>query len=327
MRKIYILAIMLLIISIATVKLTYLSYGENPFTPDGRKFEPVPTGHTPGKDNGKDSGKSGGTEFHMAGEDCGICHNPGGKAAGQDNKYVFTMAGTIYKDRTGREPLQGAEIILKDVNGNVISMTSNAAGNFFTYMPIASDPQGWDPTKTEEENKANPSTLRYKAWVKYGDYAAPMATIAPVGGLSAPRMSCNMHHSPYGSRGALFGGGRSTLPAYPSADLSFKKHVMPILKNKCKACHMPASASPTVTYPTGSAPFDYSGTLDLSAYDKDPASKMGIANVINTLNPGASKLLTVSMPGSQHAGGGHWTDNDADYKAIEQWIAEGAKDN
>lgn len=39
------------------------------------------------------------------------------------------------------------------------------------------------------------------------------------------------------------------------------------------------------------------------------------------------KLLTVSVPGSQHAGGGHWTEDDADYKAIRQWIAEGGRNN
>src|SRR5512138_3376080 len=100
------------------------------FTADGRKLQPVPSGHTPGKDNGPGAG------IHHPGEDCGICHKPGGKAS----NLVWTMSGTLYDSRAARTPLAGGEIILQDYNGNVISMTTNELGNFWTTARIGSNP-------------------------------------------------------------------------------------------------------------------------------------------------------------------------------------------
>lgn len=304
---------------------------ETEFTPEGMQWAVAPTGHEAGKDNGVLSdearaGNTAGNEFHMTGEDCGICHSPLGKA----KDSVFTMAGTLYKDRAGREPLQGAEIILQDVEGKVISMTTNEAGNFFTYESIASDPQAWDETKTEEENKANPQTWRYKAWVKNGDLITAMMTLAPVGGSSGSttaRMSCGMHHAPFNSRGALLASGSPTLKTYPEKEVSFKKHVQPILLNRCRSCHMPESARPWVEYPKGTK-YAYGGGLDLTAYEKDENSERGIQDIVNTANPEVSDLLVAPMFGSKHGGGASWKNtDDADYKAIRQWIAEGAKNN
>ena len=292
---------------------------EHIFTPEGMQWAEVPSGHVVGKDNGELSdeaknGETAGNEFHMIGEDCGICHSALGKA----NNSIFTMAGTIYKDRAGREPLVGAEIILQDVEGNVISMTSNDSGNFFTYAPIASDPQAWNPDLSEEENRENSNTWRYKAWVKNDDLTTVMMTLAGVGGSGSTttRMSCGMHHAPMNSRGALFASGFSTLPSYPDKDISFKKHVMPILKNRCKSCHLPEKARPWVEYPTGTK-YAYGGGLDLSAYEKDENSMMGIQDIVNTNSPDASDLLVTPLYGSKHGGGSSWrTTNDADYKAI-----------
>ncbi len=289
------------------------------FTPRGQAHAPVPTGHAVGQDNlPVERLTKPENRYHFAGEDCGICHQPSGKGR------EFSMAGTIYTDRTGRTPLEGAEIILKDASGKVISMTSNAAGNFFTETPFASDPQA------DASSITNPGAWRYKAWVKKGDYISPMITIAPVGGMSVARMSCNMHHGPGGSRGALNVGGTSTLPSYPTAGLSFKSHVLPILKNRCKSCHVPGSAGGSIIYPTGAQPYFHSGKLDLSAYHKDnhPDTETGITEVVNTGSPDLSPLLTkVVFGGGPHAGGAVWRTTDLDYKAIRQWIAEGAKDN
>ena len=296
------------------------------FSVEGMQWAPVPEGHVPGKDNGEDSGETAGNEFHFTGEDCGVCHRPGGKA----EEHVFTMAGTLYKDRAGREPLKGGEIILQDSAGNVISMTTNDAGNFFTTAEIASDPQAWDETKTDEENKANARTWRYKAWVKNGDLVTSMMTIAAVGnapGSTTERMSCGMHHAPLNSRGALLASGFPTLPDYPESGISFQKHVMPVLKNRCKSCHTPEAAKPWTEYPKGYK-YAYGGGLDLSAFDKDPGSERGVADIVNTANPAASDMLIAPMYGSQHGGGASWLNtNDKDYKVIYQWIVEGAKNN
>lgn len=294
--------------------MTSVSYAQT-FTPEGMKWEPAPSGHVVGKDNAPQTGMSQGNGLHMAGNDCGICHTPGGKAG----NFPFTVAGTLFKDKAGAQPLAGGEIVTRDVQGTVISMTSNEAGNFYTYAPIASDPvKGSDPTVS--------GTWAYKAWVKYDNTVRPMVTIAPVGGMtSAPRMSCNMHHGWQGSRGSLSAGRFATLSSYPANNLSFKQHVLPVLKNKCKACHVPGSTNPVVTY--GSAVYNYSGGLDLSAYNKDSKSAKGISDVVNVSSPSASGILVKTKTGGVHAGGNFLDVGDTDYSAILQWIGEGAKNN
>jgi len=309
---------------------TQVQADERVFTPEGMEWAEAPSGHVVGKDNGElsDDAKAGdaaGNEFHMTGEDCGICHSETGKAS----ETIFSMAGTLYKDRAGREPLAGAEIILEDVEGNVVSMTTNDSGNFFTYADIASDPQAWDPEKTEEENRASSTTWRYKAWVKNGDLVTSMMTLAGVGGSSSTtsRMSCGMHHAPLNSRGALLASGFPTLSKYPETNVSFKKHVMPVLKNRCKSCHLPEKARPWVEYPKGTK-YAYGGGLDLSAFLKDEGSEKGISDIVNIDNPDASLMLVTPMYGSKHGGGASWRSADnADYKVIRQWISEGAKNN
>jgi len=293
------------------------AYAENYFTPDGQKWEPVPTGHIPGKDNGVLSENAGHNPLHFQGADCGICHTPGRVAA----DFVFTESGTIYQDKAGRFPLAGAEVILKDSEGNVISMTTNEAGNFFTYAPIAPDPAlGGTPD--------TPRNWRYKAWIRHNGIVRKMVTLAYVGATPVfiPRMSCNMHHNGrLGTRGALTSGRFETLAAYPNNNVSFMQHVLPILKNRCKACHTPESTSPYTTY--GEETFNYSGGLDLSAYEKGPGNEMGILDVVNTSHPEGSLLINKPLSGSQHGGGNFWDVADKEYLVIKQWIAEGAQQN
>jgi len=170
-------------------------YDSSNFSSDGCKLQPAPSGHVPGKDNGPGKGT------HNAGEECGACHRPNGKAS-----VVFTMSGTLYEDRAGRKPLKDGEIILQDINDNVISMTSNEVGNFWTFAPIASNPYAvashsgiTHPLYHTDEmgfHPADPNDTRswqYKAWVKSADHVRPMITIAPVGGATDPnsRMSCS----------------------------------------------------------------------------------------------------------------------------------------
>ncbi|MCC6749894.1 MAG: hypothetical protein IT371_19675 [Deltaproteobacteria bacterium] len=293
-----------------------LSRGEEPapFTPAGQKWAALPTGHAPGKDNGKVTGDPK-NALHFPGADCGICHLEG-RSAG---KFVFTVGGTLYKDKAGREPLAGAEVVLRDVTGKVISMTSNAAGNFFTYEPVAADPRlGGDPK--------SPANWRYKAWVHQGGHVVrTMVTLAPVGGMGAPRMSCNMHHAPTGTRGPVAPVSYGSLASFPKTGVSFRQHVLPVLKNRCKACHVPGSTKPNVAY--GTENFDFSAGLDLSGYQKDALSAKGLADVVNTVTPDASLLLAKPMTGGKHGGGQHWKVGDPDHAVLRQWIAEGAKEN
>ena len=77
-----------------------------------------------------------GVGLHHPGEQCGQCHTMGGAA----EAYLWTVSGTLYADRASHAVLPGGEIILQDRAGNVISLTANEAGNFWTTAPIASNP-------------------------------------------------------------------------------------------------------------------------------------------------------------------------------------------
>lgn len=339
-----------------------LTYDAANFNAEERKLQPAPTGHTVGKDNGPGEGR------HNGGEDCGICHTPNGKGG----NYVFTIAGTIYEDRAARRPLQGAEVILQDYAGNVVSVTTNAAGNFWTFAQLAANPYALsshsgitdylytvnDDTSVTPANPNDARTWQYKAWVKNSDGAIrQMVTIAPVGGASAAtaRMSCNMHHSPFGSTGAAWASRHNTLARYPASSLSLRKHVLPILVSKCAPCHIPGSRmtrlvtmSDVTTSTTNTSnvqltnttvtSIDYSNNQDFTSYagssytrGATTVTKQGIKDFVNTSNPEASLVLTKTMvqpPGTTiHAGGSFWSADDADYKAIRQWITEGANDN
>ncbi|RME52542.1 MAG: hypothetical protein D6795_06600 [Deltaproteobacteria bacterium] len=82
------------------------------------------------------------------GANCLACHTPGGPGAegdegeegeGDEEKKegrIFTAAGTIFRDLQGSAPAVGVSIEITDADGNVIQLTSNAAGNFFTEEPI-----------------------------------------------------------------------------------------------------------------------------------------------------------------------------------------------
>lgn len=318
------------------------AFGTEDFSAAGRMFQPVPTGHLPGKDNGPGFG------LHNAGEDCGICHRPGGKA----QNYVFTVSGTFYRDRAARRTAEGGEVILLDYDGNVLSMTSNATGNFWSYSPIASNPYAvashggtTEPlfTDTEPANPADSRTWQYKAWAKLGEQATPMITIAPVGSATdgTSRMSCNMHHSAMGSRGGLWGSRKSTLETYPGEGLSFNRHILPIMISKCVPCHIPGVTTTRLATKSDievpSTSIDYSNGQDFTSYDGSNVSgqnKKGIAwfAVDYAASPDDSPLLdkTVVKPVAEttsHAGGDFWSEDDADYKAIRQWIAEGASND
>lgn len=326
-----------------------VEYDASNFSADGRKWQPVPTGHFPGKDNGAGRGT------HNAGEDCGICHRPEGKAP-----LIFTIAGTLYEDRAGRKPLQGGEVIVQDRDGHVISVTSNEVGNFWTQAPISSNPYAiashggmTHPLYHIDEEGFHPPdpndarTWQYKAWVRRGNHVRTMVTIAPVGGATDPasRMSCSMHHSPMGNRGALWGTGKSTLASYPRSRLSFDQHILPIFRNKCIPCHIPG---PTLTRLVTQSDFegepstqiDHSQALDLSSHAGSAVTagdttwtKRGISDMTVGYqdDPDASPVLAKTRMQTDgnviHAGGAFWSTEDPDYKAIRQWIAEGARDN
>lgn len=338
-------------VSLWSVAAPATDYNASNFYAAGRIFQPAPSGHRPGKDNGPGSG------LHNAGEDCGLCHREGGKA----QRIIFTASGTLYDDRAARSPSKKGEVILQDIAGNVISMTPNKVGNFWTFAPIASNPRALanhgtsDVLYGSDGKPADPTdarTWQYKAWVKNGNQFIPMVTIAPIGNASdaKSRMSCSMHHGAMGTRGGLWVSRNATLTSYPERGLTFREHIRPILAQKCVPCHIPGN---TMTRPVTASDdpsdkvphtpeearimpttVDYSSGLDLTSYDgyeMGAPPKRGAFDVADgySRRPEASPLLVKTVlylesKDSKHPGGKFWTSKDADYQAIRRWIAEGA---
>lgn len=338
-------------------------YNEDNFSTGGRMYQPAPEGHVIGQDNGSGSG------LHHPGEDCGACHRVRGRA----ESHLWTMAGTLYADRSARTVVNEGEIIMEDRAGNIISMTTNEAGNFWTTSPVASDPytvssyhghEPYEPMYEEDEEgnlikPADPNssnTWRYKTWIRNQNSYRPMLMVAGVGGSTARnRMSCNMHHGGVAHRsGGLWVSKSATLPSYPESNLSYRKHIYPILASKCSPCHIPGKTKSAVNtktdlpeYGAQSTSIDYSGGLDLMTYegstvkvqklDEDGKvipgefetwAKRGVSDVVNTSAPGQSPLLAkTTSGGTLHAGGVFWNDSSLDYLALRQWIAEGAAKN
>lgn len=324
---------------IATIAAGAIVYDQSNFSAGGRMFQPAPAGHAVGKDNIRGRG------LHHQGEDCGKCHTMGGRA----EAHVWTIAGTLYADRSARLPLKGQEIIVEDRDGNVISLTSNEAGNFWTTAPIASNPYAVnahgsliEPLYVLDDqgnlvtpaDPANPQTWQYKTWVKNGSSVRPMLTIAPAAGSTGMNMSCSMHHGAMGARGGLWVSPAATLPSYPDEDLSYRKHIYPILRSKCAPCHIPGTTTTRLVTKTDldvpSTSIDYSSTLDLMTYEGSVVggtSKLGVLHVVNTTILEESPLLKKTLRGGVHGGGAFWNRRSSDYLALKQWIAEGAKNN
>jgi hypothetical protein len=324
---------------IAAAAAAAIVYDKSNFSAAGRVYQPVPERYIIGKDNGP------GVGLHHAGERCDNCHKKGGAA----EAYLWTASGTLYADRAGRKVLPGGEIILQDREGKVISMTANAAGNFWTNTSIASNPFAVashggmteplyvldaDGNLVEPADPADPRTWIYKAWVRHGAAVRPMVTLAPVGSATGNYMSCNMHHNPKGSRGALWVSSEPALPSYPARGLKYTEHIHPILNGKCVPCHIPGKTMTRLVtksdIDTPSTAIDYSHSLDLINYRGSETGgylKLGIRSVVNTADPGKSLLLNKTVPGALHGGGAFWDQSSPDYLALQQWISEGARND
>jgi hypothetical protein len=81
------------------------------------------------------SGSGDGSPLMEPGRACISCH-----AATGGDAPPFTIAGTVYP--TAHEPDQcngagGAQVVITDANGNVVTLTANGAGNFYYLGAIA----------------------------------------------------------------------------------------------------------------------------------------------------------------------------------------------
>ena len=96
-----------------------------------------PVYHDAVKALGKDS-PGGPSEFHRAGQPCGLCHQDGGDASTD-----FAIAGTIFSGPQNLIGVEGARVDLVDANGTSPPINkpvlTNCVGNFFV---LRSD---WNP--------------------------------------------------------------------------------------------------------------------------------------------------------------------------------------
>jgi hypothetical protein len=241
------------------------------------------------------------------------------------------MAGTVYKDLLGTEPLAGAEVVILDSTGKVISMTTNAAGNFMTQTEIA-----------DADPAPNTTNRMYKTWV-----LGPDGTVLPM--VTMTSGSCNMHHTPFNRRGAMWAGAWSAAPdaaADTTIPVSYTKHIAPIFAAKCVPCHVPApDAEKNIKEPLKSATaiYDYTGAFDLVQYDsfiddemnpiESKVAPSGRKYVILDDDPATAhddredSLILAKMlaPETSHGGGKLAASrNDPDYQTILRWIQQGA---
>ena len=63
----------------------------------------------------------------LPGADCLACHDTAGEEGG-----LFTAAGTVFTDADGTDGLADVIVRITDADGNVVELTSNSVGNFYT---------------------------------------------------------------------------------------------------------------------------------------------------------------------------------------------------
>jgi hypothetical protein len=73
---------------------------------------------------GPEQGPTGPT--HRPGQPCLVCHGGQGPA-----KQQFSIGGTVYENQGGGNPAVGAVVLIEDILGDVWTVPTNSAGNFF----------------------------------------------------------------------------------------------------------------------------------------------------------------------------------------------------
>ena len=68
------------------------------------------------------------------GFDCASCHAPTGRA----HDRLWTVSGTVFTDSSvlSDAGLEGAQVLITDINGKQLTLRTNAVGNFYTAEPL-----------------------------------------------------------------------------------------------------------------------------------------------------------------------------------------------
>jgi hypothetical protein len=69
----------------------------------------------------------------LPGSDCLGCHNADDA---EDSDLVFNLAGTIFADADGTTPLEGVRIVVTDAEDQLVTLSSNEVGNFWSRRDV-----------------------------------------------------------------------------------------------------------------------------------------------------------------------------------------------
>lgn len=76
----------------------------------------------------------------LPGSPCIACHSPGNldddRAPARDEDEHFTVAGTVFVSANGGAGVSGVTVEVSDADGEVIQMTTNEAGNFWSDRQV-----------------------------------------------------------------------------------------------------------------------------------------------------------------------------------------------
>jgi hypothetical protein len=72
-----------------------------------------------------------GSGNHNPGQPCMMCHSPAGPGPN------WKLAGTVYTDAAGTDPVVGATIVVIDANGTRFELPTATNGNFYTPQNVA----------------------------------------------------------------------------------------------------------------------------------------------------------------------------------------------
>jgi hypothetical protein len=132
------------------------------------------------------------------GFNCMLCHSADGGASAKQ----WTVAGTVFPSANSptNAGLQGAQILVTDKFGTQLTLTSNAAGNFYTDQPLG------PLTDIEVQNGGQRLVMQ-------------LGVVSNDAGLLIPLGSCNFCHTlspsaaPGGPLGIVGAPGRLFVPA------------------------------------------------------------------------------------------------------------------
>ena len=113
--------------------------------------------------------------LHRPGQPCLVCHGGSGPASSQ-----FSIAGTITMTQGQPGPASGAQVVIEDISGSIVTLTTNPAGNF--YVPL----QDWSPQYPLQVNSVSLGDNSQVMTTHIGREGSCAGCHQPLVGLTSP---------------------------------------------------------------------------------------------------------------------------------------------